>query len=147
MVVQMKKDGFTLLEIMLVIAIMGIIIVVTAPNFSSTKDDFNLHSFARRCLSDLRYAQQLSIDTKEEHGVYFNTLGYEIRTSTGVVKSTDFTGGITYQEIEGTSINQIVFRTDGSPYTSGRIVLKSNTDIYAYINVTPSTGEVSLLWK
>lgn len=144
-----KIRGFTLLEIMIVISIMGILILVTSHNFSVSKDEFKLRSTARNCMANIRYAQQLSIDTKEEHGVYFTAAGYEIKKgATEVVKLVSFNNYVQYQEIQGIIADQIVFKTDGSPYEAGKIDLKSTSSgTHVYLNVTPNTGEVSLLWN
>lgn len=143
---RLKNKGFTLIEMMIVVAIIGILALVISPNFNSSREQFTLYTTARSCVSDLRYTQQLSMDTKVQHGMYFTQNGYQIIGSE-VVKKVDF-DGLTYQTIFGASSDAIVFQTDGTPIESGKIDLKSNiSDMHIYISVTPGTGEVSVQWE
>lgn len=141
-----KTKGFTLLEIMIVIAIIGIIVAAASPNFSSSKDQFRLHSFARSCMLDIRYAQQLSVDTKDEHGIYFTATGYQIKKlGTDIIKSVDYDDKVIYEGIGGIAEDEIVFRSSGSPYQAGEIDFKSKiAEVHVYVKVTPGTGEVSM---
>ena len=148
--------GFTLLELMIVIAIIGILISVTTPNFSSSKDHFKLHTTARKCIVDIRYAQQLSIDRKEKHGVYFSSTGYNIKNNltSEIVKTVKFEGGISY--IDGSiNGNAVVFGTEGIPLqmneitpftTITKIGIISSMNFHVYVDLTPKTGEVSINW-
>lgn len=140
-------SGFTLLEIMVVILIIGLFLMVTVPRFGSIKDQFRLETFAKDCLADIRYTQQMSIDTKQSYSIIFNSTGYSIQDSgANVVKSVDYDDGISYQGIEGTMSNQIIFDSTGAPSISGKIDFKNASDTIVHINVTPSTGEVSMSW-
>lgn len=142
-----KSNGFTLLELMVVISIIGIALTVMMPQFSSTQEEHRLYSFVRTCVVDIRYVQQLSIDTKEEHGVYFEPSGYEIRKGAEVIKKVEF-NYVTYDQIQGSTSNQIVFKPDGVPYESGKIIFNSNSsNRKVYVNVTPETGGVSESWE
>lgn len=149
----MNNKGFTLLEIMIVLSILGILMLVTVPNFNSSKEDFYLDTSAKICTADLRYAQQLSIDTKSSYGVYFEKSGYKLKNAAGdVVKNVEFSGSVEYQLIKtsvvGLTINEIVFDAQGVPINVGEIDLKiSGNNSHVYINVTSKTGEVRVLWK
>lgn len=137
---------------MIVVAIVGILALAMSPNFNSSKEQFNLYTTARSCVSDIRYTQQLSMDTKTQHGIYFTTNGYQIKMtkidgSVVVIKDIEFSG-VTYQGIEGTTATDIVFATDGTPSESGKIKLQSTiSSNYIYVKVTPQTGEVSETWN
>ncbi len=154
-----NSRGFTLLELMIVVGILGILIAAVTVNMGPSRDHFKLHTTARKCVSDTRYAQQLSLDTKSRHGIYLSTGGYDIRkVDTGdVVKSVDFSNGIEYERIEGTSDNELIFGTDGTPLGSDGInpiasaarinIRVPGTSDRIYVIVTPGTGEVSLSWN
>lgn len=159
----MKNDGdnkgFTLLELMLVISIISIILLIAAPKFGSSKAQIKLHSTARMCVVDIRYTQQLSIDTKNKHGIYFTQTGYQIKNmeTGGVVKTVKFSSGIVYEKIEGMTENELIFGIDGTPLRSdgitpiastARITIRSpEFNFYVFVNVTPRTGEVSHSWQ
>ena len=149
--------GFTLLELMIVISIMGILMTVTWPKFTVVKDQFKLKTTSRACVLDTRYAQQLSMDIKERHGIFFSQTGYTIKDvgSGKIIKSISYSNGVRY--VSG-SLNGdvVVFGTDGTPYKSDEITIFSTeskidfvtggTNLHAYVKLTPRTGEVSASW-
>lgn len=158
----MKNKGFTLLELMIVVAIIGIFIVAAAPKMGGSKNDFKLYTTARNLVADIRYAQELSISTKDNHIVVFNSdeNWYKIRnvTTSKTIKRVEFSGGITYEKMVDSSDNSIgegiVFDSTGKPYESDEttqlttlttIYLKAS-NVYIYIKITPQTGEVSFDW-
>lgn len=69
----MKNNfGFTLIELVLVISILGLIGTVTLPLFLGT-DDIALDGASRKLESDLRYAQSLATTTGDQYGVRTTT--------------------------------------------------------------------------
>ncbi len=57
-----KQQGFTLVELVMVITILGILSVVATPNLFST-DIFKERAFFDDVLNGIRYAQQLAVAT------------------------------------------------------------------------------------
>ena len=156
---EKRENGFTLLELMIVVAIIGILAAVTVPRYGSLKDHMNLRSAAKKCLLDIRYAQQLSIDTKDKHGVFFTDTGYDLKNTENsrVIKSVTFGGGIKYT-LGSLQTNALVFGPDGTPYQYNEGSTYALTNIaeidlqgsypnsYAYLQITPKTGETALSW-
>jgi len=153
----MDNKGFTLLELMIVIAIIGIFLAVAAPKMGGSKTDFKLYTVARTLVSDIRYAQELSINTKDKHGIFFSESGYEIKNTitAKTVKTIDFSSGVSYEKILDSSDNPVgdgvVFDSTGKPFEDdgvsafvnlSTIYLKAS-NVYIYIKITPETGEVS----
>lgn len=62
--------GFTLVELVLIISILGLLVVIAVPNRSGV-DDVSLRAASRKLASDLRYAQGQSIARRIRHGVRF----------------------------------------------------------------------------
>ena len=149
--------GFTLLELMIVISILGILMSVTWPKFSAVKDQFKLKTASRACVLDLRYTQLLSMDTKERHGVFFSQTGYTIKDvdSGKTIKSIFYSNGVRYV-LSSLSGDVVIFGTDGTPYKSDEITTFSieskidfvtgGTNLHVYVILTPKTGEVSASW-
>ncbi|MGC7873700.1 pilus assembly FimT family protein [Desulfosporosinus sp. SYSU MS00001] len=60
------KQGFTLIEIMLVLAVIGIISIVTVPKYQALMDHYHLESSVQTVVGQLRYAKQLAMDQRKE---------------------------------------------------------------------------------
>lgn len=63
-----NQKGFTLLELVIVMALLGLIGTVTIPLFSGT-DSMALDGASRKLESDLRYAQSLATTTGDVYGL------------------------------------------------------------------------------
>jgi len=69
-------NGFTLVEVVLVIVIMGILAAVSIPRFADI-DDFRERAFADSTLASVRYFQKLAISTGCDVWVDFGVLGHQ----------------------------------------------------------------------
>ncbi|MDO8303423.1 MAG: GspH/FimT family pseudopilin [Sedimentisphaerales bacterium] len=69
---QIQKNGFTLVEILIVVAILAIAMAMAVPMFSGAAD-FQLQSGANMIAADLEYAKSMAISTQQQHGVIFDT--------------------------------------------------------------------------
>lgn len=57
--------GFTLIEIMLVIAVVGILAVVTIPKYNGVMNRYHLENSAQQIAGNLKYAKQLAMDQRK----------------------------------------------------------------------------------
>jgi prepilin-type N-terminal cleavage/methylation domain-containing protein len=73
----MREKGFTLIESLVVIAIIGILILVSYPNIINSMETRGLENEAREILTTLQQAKFEAVKLKLNHRVRFdNSLGY-----------------------------------------------------------------------
>lgn len=110
-----KKDsGFTLLEIMIVIAIIGVLSLIAFPKFTSLRQDQTLNSEATKIKTDLRYMQQIAFDTQNTCTMTYGGKSYTLRLSSSPedLKSVSLENAVTFQGSGTVSIGK-----DGIPPT------------------------------
>jgi prepilin-type N-terminal cleavage/methylation domain-containing protein len=138
---RMKRNGFTLIELICVLAIMGILMTIAVPSFSQMTRVEKLDISVKALVNDLRYAKMYAV-SKNVTSVYvrFNGdvskgiyTGYKIYYPNNlehpVLKEVVFSGGIivdgwssTFSNVSGENV--IEFKNDGSAYPACTIVLK-----------------------
>ncbi len=67
-----RLTGFTLLEILIIISIIGIIVLIGIPSFRVFQPGLQLSGAVQNLVADLRYAQQLTISEQITHGIRFS---------------------------------------------------------------------------
>ena len=83
-----KKAGFTLVEIMIVVLIIGILLAIAIPNFVAARES----SRAKACVGNLK-----QIDSAKQQSAMDNKLSGTDVTSTFKVDGTTASSGTTYQ--------------------------------------------------
>ncbi len=68
----MRKRGITLIELVIVMAIIAICALLIAPNIGAWIPNYRLRSGARDIVSALRTAQVKAVSTNREYRVFFN---------------------------------------------------------------------------
>ncbi len=123
-----RTDGFTLLELLVVLAIVALMTAIAAPRFAAALPGAELDSGARKLAAGLREARSLAVSTNRavpftlRGGANLYTIGRggESRQLPGKLAITLVTGR---REISGANQGSIRFFPDGSS-TGGRIELK-----------------------
>jgi MSHA pilin protein MshC len=168
----MRTKGFTLIELVMVIVLVGIIAVFAAPKLG-TITSTNAGAFADKLRTDIRYAQNLSMAQNRRYRVYFNTApspnpGYAVVNDANgngtwgeagefasdpagggnlsITLNTGQYAGITFSAV-GFSGNYIEFNSLGVPYDSGGALAASKTVTVSpsgtIVTVTAQTGAVN----
>jgi type II secretion system protein H len=77
--------GFTLIELMIVMVIIGSVIALAVPRIGKSMEKMRLRSASRKLSAVLRYTRQMAISRKKEYAVTFNDHSY---TYVNVVRKT-----------------------------------------------------------
>lgn len=138
----MKKTGFTLVEILFAIGIIGMTTAIGIPFYQSTIKNLNLSSTARSVASDLRYAQQLAVTTQINHSVIFSIIGnsYQIKNqgTQNIIKTVKIDDGIALDSIIGLEYDTATFNATGAATSTGIITLKNENNRTSTIEIKPS---------
>jgi type IV fimbrial biogenesis protein FimT len=150
---KMNKRGVTLIELVVVFAIIAIGTVLVVPNIGAWLPNYRLRSATREITSTLRTAQMKAVSNNIEYGVAFNTGSqqYQLyRSSGGLVTDgplTDLPAGIQF--------NSVTFAADGtlglpfarflpnSSSNGGRVILRNTKGNQRQITVLLSTGRIT----
>lgn len=123
-----RSDGFTLLELIVVMVIMALAYAAVGINLSSGGDSTELKSTARDIASALRYARGQSLMTHQEHTVTFD-LAENTYTITGkdqiysIPQTIDLTLVTSQNELSERGVGGVRFFADGSS-SGGRVTLE-----------------------
>jgi len=148
----MRSKGFTVIELILVIAIAAILLAVAVPWFSNYLDTKTLQTSMRQIEADLRNVQQKSKATSVPYEVELvpgNTF-YKIYSappgqSEQLIETKELSRGV---KISGNTAagNKIVYYqpTYTSETNGGTIDLVSPKGRYGQVTVTPTSGKITL---
>jgi prepilin-type N-terminal cleavage/methylation domain-containing protein len=119
-----KRDspGFTMIEVIAVLVILGIISAVAIAKVSSVIAQYNLDSEADVIKGHLRYAQALSMNSTVNWGITFSSGSYTIFTNPSSTVALPGTGSATATLPSGMTIatGTVSFDSWGTPYTDIR---------------------------
>lgn len=155
-----RQAGFTIIEMMVVIVIIGIVASLTAPSFINMMPRLKLKSEARTNLNYLRLARSRAISENNQFGIYFDTYNdnfvyfkdthdvqyaYYLEDQDTLIEGPiAMSSNVSYLNCTFMS-NCVIFYSNGSASTSGSIdVINSESDDSYTISVLASTGRVKL---
>jgi len=149
----MNARGFTLVELMIVLAVAGTLAVVVAPTLSSYARTAALQAAARQLATSINFARQLAISRNvavcvEVHSaasLRLRTGGCTGPTWTG--PGTDGNGAIKISDaspLQISSTSPVVFTSLGAAVPAGSYTLTNPTDRATRTVVIAATGRVSV---
>lgn len=116
---QDGRQGFTLIEIMLVIAVIGIVALVSVPKYQAITDHYKLESSAQIVVGQLRYAKQLAMDQREEIYVALDSHTVEVLDvdrNYGGLQSFDSGVSLDLSSAASNGLNMEAGKANGLPY-------------------------------
>jgi prepilin-type N-terminal cleavage/methylation domain-containing protein len=121
---RQKNTGMTLLEVMIVVAIIGIIVAIAVPSFSTMLEKQRIKDAAEAMLADLRWARTESIKRNKKVRVTFTTGNSWSYTING----------------DPTGINTLLKTVNGSDFPSTTLATASFAGRVAYTTFDPVRG-------
>ncbi len=126
--------GFSLIELVIAMVIMGIIASIAAPRFSGALARYRLDSAARRIAGDLNMARDAARTSSQSRKVAFKvaTAFYQIDgvrsmrdgTMTYTVDLTDEPYGATLDSVDFGGDQDLFYNGFGAPDSSGKVVVR-----------------------
>ena len=134
-----SERGFTLIELMIVIGIMGILMAFSVPAFSSLSGTLQLRGAAENIAAQLRLAREKAIATGVDQPFYLNAgylnqSDYRTTPASGVGGSWRLPKGISYLWGTGTD-SAYVMQRDGRSDRSGLIILQNQRGLRDTVSV------------
>ncbi len=141
---NLKKSGagFTFIELLIAISVIGILAIVAIPGFRAFQPTLQLSGISRELISDLRYAQQITVTEQVEYCVVFFPIErkYQIIQCGGTqpIKEKILPGEIQTITISGFTNNEVRYNPYGAVREAGTITLENTKNITKTILVRPS---------
>ena len=136
-------NGFTLLNLILTLAIMGILATIALPTIRRYQPSLQLKAAGRNFIADIRYAQELTVSEQSAYYVAVNASSstYYIAKQSepeSPIKTVDIKEGIFINESSGFTDNKIIFNSYGSVSQPGTITLINSQNQTLTITIKPS---------
>ncbi len=159
---SLRQAGFTVIELILVIVVIGILGTLALRPLLSDQDSIKIDAEAQRLLTDVRYVQALSMFRNERYRLNFSNSGaYAILTPAGGAFNYFATGGTSVTLESGTTLskngsNYLIFDGRGIPYTSSSasgsgsalgssyVITLTNSSGSETVSVSAETGEAQM---
>jgi len=155
-----KRAGFTMLEMMIVIVVIGIMAGMAVPSFINWIPKMKLKNDAKQNLNFLRQARSMAVSDNNQYGIYFDIANkqihffedtsspeltsYEFGSDSLVIPPVSLERNVSFGECSFNG-NAVIFYPSGSASTSGSIIVQDTiSSDYFTISVLASTGRVRL---
>ncbi|HUP65796.1 MAG TPA: GspH/FimT family pseudopilin [Thermoanaerobaculia bacterium] len=137
-----SQRGYSLIELLVVVAIVGVLSLVMVPNFMSLYQSNRMKSAMRQFTSDVRGARQEAVTSYRftkisivpGTGTYRIEASPDLGTTWNVVSEKTMMEPITFASTtfldgDGDDDPEFIFRNNGTTATAGTIVIETEADI------------------
>lgn len=139
--------GFTLLELLIAIAIMAIIGAIILPVYQSARPSLKLNTTTRDLIADLRFTQQEAVTQQILHGIEFDLEDNQYRiinlASDTTIKTVHLASPLIIATTTGLTASTVSYNATGAVAESGTVVLGNGTAT-STIEIKPS-GYVKII--
>ena len=150
-----KENGFSIVDLMIALAIAGLISVASIPSLKSWSRNYNVQSAAMDLYSHIQIAKLGSVKENKSWTINFNPdglLGYQVRNNTGkIVKIVDFSkkynGDIQYTDPTATKTyyaSSITFNPNGLSGTGYAYISDKSKSGYYRVGMLYATGSITI---
>ncbi len=155
-----SKRGFTLVELMTTVVLVGIVASMAVPRFQKTFERMHFRNANKNIISTLRLARSKAVSEKTAHGVFFDSQGkiitlfkdtdspavFLFSAADSVVAVDTLPGEFAYLDTDNTG-DVVIFMPDGSArFTGGgnivTMAVTNSTVGIQILNVLSSTGRI-----
>ncbi len=145
-----SQRGFTLIELITVMAIIGIVMAIAAPNFSKWKEKYQINGQARKVYLDLMLARTNAIKNNNDTRVTFNTTNHaykvhDDKNSNGTEDSGEALKSVNLENSVKFAYNAGISDIDGNTVTATISFNGSLTVIFDARGQANASGSVFLL--
>jgi len=135
-----RQAGITLMELMVVIAIIAILSGIAIPNAINWRNNAQVNSAARGLYSDLQSARTLAIKENRDCTVTFNNSGrgsYTVSMENKADKTINFSkyGAVALNSANFNNSNEITFRSNGFAYDANGNLTGGSVELHGAINI------------
>ena len=138
--------GFTLIEILIALTIMGIVLMIVVPVFNSVLSTLMLNSAANQLAADIRLQQQRAISGDTDAVTYYILFDpeqeiYYLSAGVNTLKTVTLPAGV---DLLGTNFsnNRLAFNLKGIPLPGGHVTLQQSRSRNRYVIISSVIGRV-----